>query len=51
MVRHAVRAMLILRASKQEDGYAKVSQGRSIFWKVDPLTTEAPTAVVKFPGR
>jgi hypothetical protein len=38
-------------SQNQEEGPAPSPQGRMIVWKVDPLTTEAPTAVLKFPAR
>ncbi|HEX7782037.1 MAG TPA: hypothetical protein VF509_04445 [Sphingobium sp.] len=37
-------------SQNQEDGPASSPQGQKIVWKVDPLTTEAPMAVIKFPA-
>ncbi|CAN5442201.1 hypothetical protein BH10PSE12_BH10PSE12_23450 [soil metagenome] len=38
-------------SQNQEDGPSAVPGGQRILWKVDPLTREAPMAVLKFPGK
>ncbi|QUT05207.1 hypothetical protein KFK14_19755 [Sphingobium phenoxybenzoativorans] len=42
-------AMIV--SQNQEEGPASSPQGHTIVWKVDPLTTEAPMAVIKFPAK
>jgi hypothetical protein len=38
-------------SQNQENGPTTITGGRQIIWKVDPLTSEAPMAVLKFPAK
>lgn len=41
----------VIVSQNQEDGPTTGAAGQTIKWKVDPLTTEAPMAVLRFPAK